>query len=90
MATEHARATTFVAKERGKAKENRRTTAEVIEQVDVEFRILSWKAESVEREKDKKRHVEYHARHEAALLVLDRLKNKLKNAIAWLTSKEWR
>ena len=37
--TEHARATTLVAKERGKAKENCRTTTEVIEQVEAEFRI---------------------------------------------------
>ena len=62
MATEHARATTLVAKEGGKAKENCRTSAEVIKQVEAECKILSWKAESVEREKDKKWHVEYDAR----------------------------
>ena len=51
LATEHAGATTLVAKERRKAKENRRTTTEVIKQVQVEFRIPSWKVESLEREK---------------------------------------
>jgi hypothetical protein len=34
----HARATTLIAEERTKEKENRRTTAEVIEQVEWEFR----------------------------------------------------
>ncbi len=34
----HARATTLVAEERTKEKENCRTTAEVIEQVEWEFR----------------------------------------------------
>jgi hypothetical protein len=34
----HARATTLVAEERTKEKQNRRTTAEVIEQVELEFR----------------------------------------------------
>jgi hypothetical protein len=38
----HARATTLVAKERTKEKENHRTTAEVIEQVDWEFRARSF------------------------------------------------
>jgi len=51
-------------------------------------KILSQKAESVEREKDKKRRVEYHTRHKATLLVLNRLKNKLENAVARLTSEE--
>ena len=36
--TAHARATTLVAKERAKEKENRHTTAEVIDQVEGEFR----------------------------------------------------
>ena len=44
--------------------------------------------ESVESEKYKKRHVEYHARRKSALLVLDCFKNKLENAILLLTSKE--
>jgi hypothetical protein len=35
----HARATTLVAEERGKEKENQRTTAQVIEQVEGEFRV---------------------------------------------------
>ena len=41
LATEHARATTFVAKKRVKEKENHHTTTEVVEQVEVEFRISS-------------------------------------------------
>jgi hypothetical protein len=38
----HARATTLVAEERAKEKENRRTTAEVIEQVEGGFRACSF------------------------------------------------
>ncbi len=50
--------------------------------------IVSQNAEAVEREKDRKRHLEYHARREAALPILDRLENKLENVVAWLTGKE--
>ncbi len=32
--------------------------------------------------------MEYHARHEAALIVLDRLENELENFVARLTGKE--
>ena len=46
------------------------------------------KAEAAEREKDKKRRVEFHARHEAALPILDRLEHELENDVAQLTSKE--
>ncbi len=38
----HARATTLVAEERTKEKENRRTSAEVIEQVEWEFRACGF------------------------------------------------
>jgi hypothetical protein len=51
-------------------------------------KIVSQNAEVVEREKDRKRHLEYHARREAALPILDCLENKLENVIAWLTGKE--
>ena len=37
---------------------------------------MSWKAESMEREKDEKWRVEYHARHKIALLVLNCLINE--------------
>ncbi len=50
--------------------------------------IMSQNAEAVEREKDRKRHLEYHARHEATLPVLDRLENELENVVAQLTGKE--
>jgi len=46
------------------------------------------KAEATEREKDKKRRVEFHANREAALPILDRLKHELENDVAQLTSKE--
>jgi len=46
------------------------------------------KAEATEREKDKKSRVEYHARREAALPIVDRLKNELKNDVGRLKSKE--
>ena len=46
------------------------------------------KAEVTEREKDKKSWVEYHARHKAALPIVDRLKNKLENDVRRLKSKE--
>ncbi len=32
--------------------------------------------------------VEYHARREAALPIVDRIKNELKNNVGWLKSKE--
>jgi hypothetical protein len=46
------------------------------------------KAEAAEREKDKRRRVEFHARREAALPILDRLEHELENDVAQLTSKE--
>ena len=46
------------------------------------------KAEAVEREKDKKSWVEYHARSEAALPIVDRLENELENNVGRLKSKE--
>ena len=45
-------------------------------------------AEAVKREKDKKGWVDYHHRCEAALPILDRLENEMKNGVGWLTSKE--
>ncbi len=42
----------------------------------------------VEKDKDKKRRLEYRARREAALPVLDRFENVLENAVTWLTGKE--
>ncbi len=44
--------------------------------------------EAMEREKDKKSRVEYHTRHEAALPIVDRLKNELENDVGQLKSKE--
>jgi hypothetical protein len=50
---------------------------------------LNWqRAEAVEREKDKKSRVEYHARCEAAFLIVDRLENELENNVGQLKSKE--
>jgi hypothetical protein len=46
------------------------------------------KAEATGREKDKKSRVEYHARREAALPIIDRLKNQLENDVGRLKSKE--
>ncbi len=46
------------------------------------------KAEVTGREKDKKSRVEYHARREAALPIVDRLKNELENDVGRLKSKE--
>jgi hypothetical protein len=46
------------------------------------------KAEAAEREKEKKRRVEFHARREAALPIVDRLKHELDNDVGRLTSKE--
>jgi len=46
------------------------------------------KAEATGREKDKKSRVEYHARREAALPIVDRLKNELENDVGRLKSKE--
>ncbi len=43
---------------------------------------------AMEREKDKKRPVEYHATHEAVLPIVDRLKNELENNVRRLKSKE--
>ena len=42
----------------------------------------------MEVEKDKKRRLEYRARHEATLPVLDRLENILEHADTRLTGKE--
>ncbi len=39
-------------------------------------------------EKDKKRHLEYHVRREAALPVLNGLKNVLENIVVRITEKE--
>ncbi len=50
--------------------------------------IVHRNAEAVEVEKGKKRRLEYHARREAALPVLDRLENVLENIVARLTGKE--
>jgi len=46
------------------------------------------KAEATGREKDKKSWMEYHARCEAALPIVDRLKNELENDVGRLKSKE--
>jgi hypothetical protein len=46
------------------------------------------KAEATGREKDMKIRVEYHARREAALAIVDRLKNELENDVGRLKSKE--
>ncbi len=46
------------------------------------------KAEATGREKDKKSRVEYHARREAALPIVDHLKNELENDVGRLKSKE--
>jgi hypothetical protein len=51
-------------------------------------KIVSQNAEAVEREKDGKRHLEYHSRREATLPVLDHLENELENVVARLTGKE--
>ncbi len=50
--------------------------------------IVSQNAEAVERKKDRKRRLEYHARRVAALPILNRLENKLENVVAQLTGKE--
>jgi hypothetical protein len=50
--------------------------------------IVSQNAEAVKREKDRKRRLEYHARCEAVLPVLDHLENELENVVARLTGKE--
>ncbi len=42
----------------------------------------------MEREKDKKSRVENHARQEAALPIVDRLKNELEINVGQLKSKE--
>ncbi len=51
-------------------------------------KIVSWNAEAVEREKDRKQRLEYHARCKAALHILDCLRNELENVLARLTGKE--
>jgi hypothetical protein len=51
-------------------------------------KIGSQNAKAMEMEKDKKRRLEYHARCEAALPVLDCLENKLENVIGRLTGKK--
>jgi hypothetical protein len=50
--------------------------------------IVHRNAEAVEVEKDKKQCLEYRARHEAALPILDSLENVLENAVTRLTGKE--
>ncbi len=51
-------------------------------------KIVSRNAEVVEREKNREQRLEYHARREAALPILDRLENELENVVARLTRKE--
>jgi hypothetical protein len=51
-------------------------------------KIVSRNVEAVEREKDRKWRLEYHARREAVLPVLDRLENELENVVARLDRKE--
>ena len=46
------------------------------------------KSEAAEREKEKKSRVEYHARREAALSIINRLQNDLGDDIGRLKSKE--
>ncbi len=50
--------------------------------------IVSQNVEALEREKDRKRRLEYHARREATLPVLNCLENELENVVVWLTGKE--
>ena len=50
--------------------------------------LIRRKAEAAEREKGKNSWVEYHARHKAALPIVDLLKNELENNVGWLKSKE--
>ncbi len=50
--------------------------------------INRWTEVAMEREKDKKYRVKYHARQGAALPIAGRLENKLENNVAWLMSKE--
>jgi hypothetical protein len=50
--------------------------------------IVRRNAEAMEEEKEKKRRLEFSARREAALPILDRLKNVLGNAVTRLTGKE--
>ncbi len=47
------------------------------------------KAEATGREKDKKSRVEYHARREAALPIVDRLKNELENDVGRLSDRRY-
>ena len=49
--------------------------------------IVRRNVEALEVEKDKKRRLEYRARREATLPVLDRLENVLENAVTRLTGK---
>ena len=49
--------------------------------------IVRRNVEALEVEKDKKRRLEYRARREATLPVLDRLENVLENAVIRLTGK---
>ncbi len=46
------------------------------------------KVEAAEREKEKKSRVEYHARREAALPIVDRLEHELDNDVGGFLSKE--
>ena len=50
--------------------------------------FIQQKAEATGREKDKKSWVEYHARREAALPIVDSLKNELENNVGRFKSKE--
>jgi hypothetical protein len=81
-----------------KPKENRWTTAQVIfvtggEHVTLNDMLVATelnqqKAEATGREKDKKSWVEYHARREAALPIVDRFKNELENDVGRIKCKE--
>ncbi len=44
--------------------------------------------DATERAKEKKNQVEYHARQEAALPIVNRLRNVLENNVAWLTTNK--
>jgi hypothetical protein len=46
------------------------------------------KRENAEMEKDKKVHMEFHARRDAALVVLDHLHHELDGNVARLTNRE--
>jgi hypothetical protein len=59
-----------------------------LDKMFIAVELNRWKAEAVEREKDKKSRVEYHARREAALPIVDCLKTELENNVGRLKCKE--